>query len=267
MMENTLAVLLNRLDSPGLRDADVIPWAAPVPSFGDLFASSVASVGLNPSDKEFVDSSGEELRYGNRRFHTLRSFGLSSWLEADSRHLRLIVDSCRLYFQRNPYHTWFKRLDRVLCGTGASFYTDFFPGCHLDLVPYATACKWMELEPHKKASLLNSCGDALGLLLRDSPIRVLILNGRTVVEQFQVLSRVVLDRKEMPSWALPRDSGRVVNGCAYLGMVEEVGDVRLDREIVVLGYNHNIQSSFGVTTNVITAIRNWVAEQSGMVLR
>lgn len=39
------------------------------------------------------------------------------------------------------------------------------------------------------------------------------------------------------------------------------------RDILVLGYSHNIQSSFGVTTEVIGAIRDWVAAQSDGALR
>ena len=41
----------------------------------------------------------------------------------------------------------------------------------------------------------------------------------------------------------------------------------MNRDILVLGYNHNIQSSFGVTNEAIRAIRDWVAERSGGVLR
>ena len=36
----------------------------------------------------------------------------------------------------------------------------------------------------------------------------------------------------------------------------------LGRKILVLGFNHNIQSSFGVTTKVIQEIRSWIAEES-----
>jgi hypothetical protein len=267
LMHVALTTLLNRMDSPALADSNVIKWGAPVPSFGDLSSSSVATVGLNPSNREFVNDSGQELCDNERRFHTLRSLGLNSWPDVDSRHLHLIVQSCRMYFRNNPYDRWFKRLDQIVCGTTASFYSELYPACHLDLIPYATAIKWMDLDQRERAMLLDATADALGLLLRDSPVRIIILNGKTVVEQFQYISGAVLVRKEMPAWSLPRESGRHVGGFSYRGKIDHVADVRLNREVIVLGYNHNIQSSFGVTSEAIAAIRDWVAEESCGALR
>jgi len=266
-MHLALATLLNRMEAGALDGTSVIKWGAPVPSFGDLSASVVATVGLNPSNREFVDDTGQELCDTNRRFHTLTSLGLDTWSKADTRHVQLILHSCRAYFRHNPYDRWFKKLDQILCGTAFSFYADLYPACHLDLVPYATTAKWMDLDHRERTALLNCTADALGLLLRDSPVRVVILNGKTVVQQFQYVAGAVLDQKDMPGWSLPRESGRNVNGLAYVGTIDQLADVRLNRDILVLGYNHNIQSSFGVTTGVIRAIRDWVATQSNGVLR
>src|SRR5205809_4127565 len=132
-MLTALTTLLDRLDSPAVSGTDVITWGCPVPSFGDLSNSEVATVGLNPSNREFVDESGGELEGSLRRFHTLNSLGISSWSHADARHLRLILESCRMYFFDNPYDRWFKRLDHVVSGTKASFYSPSCGACHLDL--------------------------------------------------------------------------------------------------------------------------------------
>jgi hypothetical protein len=180
-MHVVLTTLLNRMDSPAIADTSVIKWGAPVPSFGDLSSSLVATLGLNPSNREFVDDSGQELRDSDRRFHTLRSLGLSSWSDVDARHLQLIVQSCSMYFRNNPYDRWFKKLDQIVSGAAASFYSELYPACHLDPIPYATALKWMELNQRKRVALLRATADVLGLLLKDSPVRVLILNGKAVV--------------------------------------------------------------------------------------
>ena len=66
----------------------VIPWSCPVPFFGGLTTASVATVGINPGDREFVNESGAELEGGARRLPTLRSMGLTSWADADATHLR-----------------------------------------------------------------------------------------------------------------------------------------------------------------------------------
>jgi hypothetical protein len=62
----------------------------------------------------------------------------------------------------------------------------------------------------------------------------------------------------MDDWTLPRRNGGV-RGHAFRGTVTNIGPVSLDRELLVLGFNHNIQSSFGVTRSVKSAISNWIA--------
>ena len=180
--------------------------------------------------------------------------------------MRLITDSCRAYFLRNPYNGWFKRLDHLISGTPASYYHTSFRACHLDLIPYATACKWTELTIRQRSSLLVLAGDTLGLLLRNAPVRLLVLNGQTVVDNLQELSGIRLEQEKMSDWTLPRKSSLGVAGFAYKGVVRELGGVRLKREVVVLGFNHNIQSSFGVTTQVKVAIRRWITRCAAEVL-
>jgi hypothetical protein len=255
----TLTTLIDRLDSPAVSGTDVIRWGCPVPSFGDLSSSRVATLGLNPSNREFVDELGNELQGTFRRFHTLNSLGLTSWSEVDARHLRLILESCRTYFLRNPYNRWFKRLDDVVSGAEASFYGASCGACHLDLIPYATARKWTELTARQRSSLLAVAADTLGLLLKDSPVRILILNGRSVVEKFQDVAGIRLERHQIPAWSLPRQSKPDVTGLAYRGVMDVLSGIRLPHKILVLGYNHNLQGSFGVTTGVIQAIRGWIS--------
>jgi hypothetical protein len=265
-MYATLATLVDRLDSAAVSGTNVIRWGCPVPSFGDLSNSLVATLGLNPSNREFVDESGHELQGSLRRFHTLKSLGIRSWADVDARHLRLILESCRSYFLGNPYDRWFKRLDQVISGTQASYYGVALRACHLDLIPYATASKWTELTSRQRSSLLVVAGDTLGLLLRDSPVRLLILNGRSVVEQFEEVADISLERCNMPSWALPRRSGIDVGGIAYKGVVDTLSGIGLRHRVVVLGFNHNLQSSFGVTTQVLYAIRKWITRMASEVI-
>ena len=102
-MHRTLTTLINRLEDPVLSEAHVIKWGSPVLSFGDLSSSRVASLGINPSNMEFMDTIGNELHVTCRRFHTLNSLGLSSWSVVEARHIRQIIRSYEYYFKRNPY--------------------------------------------------------------------------------------------------------------------------------------------------------------------
>lgn len=257
----TVASLIDRLDHEDLSETEIIRWGSPVPVFGDISSSTIATVGLNPSSREFIDESGTELDGPERRFHTLNSLGLSSWLDVDARHLDQIVDAYHSYFDQNPYDTWFKKLESVLSGTNASFYDSSRKACHLDVIPFATMRRWADLQSSQHSLLLSSAGNSLGILLRDSPIRTLILNGRSVVHLFEAMAGVRLAYHEMPAWSLPRQSGDVM-GIAYSGKIEGLLDVNFDHEISVIGFNHNLQSSFGVTTAVIEAIASWIGEVS-----
>ena len=170
-----------------------------------------------------MDRAGKEIQGESRRFHTLRSLSLQCWSEVDARHLNLILDSCRAYFHRKPYG-WFKRLDRVVSGAEASYYDASHGACHLDLIPYATERKWSKLTAKQRSSLLDVSGDALGRLLRDSPVRILILNGRSVVEQFQKLAGACLEAEEMPSWSLRPG---VKTPVAFKGEVDALSGINL----------------------------------------
>lgn len=265
-MQSTLASLIRHLNNIPLAEENIIRWSCPVLSFGNPSTSTVATLGLNPSNREFVDQLGRELDGPLRRFHTLGSLGLNQWDEANAQHLQLIIESYYAYFLRNPYDMWFRKLDYIISGTNASYYEFPNTACHLDLIPYATIDKWTTLSYLERSTLLSYASDTLGLLLRDCPIQLLILNGNSVVEKFQEIAGVQLEKQAMDDWSLPRRSATGVKGFAYKGLVRTISNIDLEREILVLGFNHNIQSSFGVTSEVVAAIRLWVSETAEEVV-
>ena len=261
-MLNTLTTLIDRLDRGAVAE-DVLSWGCPVPAFGDLAISRIATLGINPSNREFVDVAGVELDGAERRFPTLKSLGLASWSDADATHMASIMDSCRSYFFRNPYNSWFQRLEYIFADTGASYYRASRAACHLDLIPYATTRKWTELAYRQRATLLAAAGDTLGLLLQQSRVRLLILNGNSVVKGFEELADVQLDAEEITAWRLSRNAADHVKGIAYTGTINALSGFHFGRSIKVLGFNHNLQSSFGVTREVMTSIREWVTTAAG----
>ena len=257
-MYAVMTTFVDRLDALQASSSSIIPWGCPVPFFGDLSSARTATVGINPSNREFTDVSGQELQGHERRLPTLGSLGISRWSDVNALHLREIIDACSLYFHRNPYDRWFRVLEQVLGPSGLTFYGSQPTSCHLDLVPFATTNKWGLLSISERRRLLDASGDALGSLLRESSLELLILNGRSVVDHFEILADVCLDRSTMRSWSLPRDPGPEIVGVAYSGEVDEIGGVGLSRAIRVVGYNHNLQSSFGVTCRVIANIGQWL---------
>lgn len=255
--------LIDQLATGAVLGNEVIPWSCPVPVFGNLSGASIATIGINPSNREFVDSNGKELSGQRQRLHTLDSLGLKTWEDTDTRHLEDILESYLSYFAWNPYHVWFNKLEYVLNGANASYYDSRIGVCHIDLVPYATYRKWGELTGQQRSLLLEVTRHALGTTLRDSPLQTLLLNGRSVVKTFTSISNWHIQSEEMPGWSLPRSSNRTVPGIAYTGFADCVAGVGLGRHVRVLGFNHNLQSSFGMNAEVVSSIRQWVADNVG----
>lgn len=265
-MRATFAELVKRLANDGrLTQAKVIDWAQPVPYFGDLASAQVATVGLNPSDKEFMDKDGTPIRGELRRFHTLESLGLGSWADAGDDQIRAIAQSCDGYFGNNPYRRWFDSLDAIISGAGASYYGGArLAACHLDLVPYATKPKWSGLTSASRDRLLYRGAPVLARAIAGSRIRVLALNGSGVVDNFRYMFQCRLEPRWMPEWtSTARQSGYAFSG--VLDRLPRVG--RLNRRVLVLGFNHNIQGSLGITTEIRNSIRDWFTREAADFLQ
>ena len=67
---------------------------------------------------------------------TLRSLGINSWADADSRHVEQVVAGCNRYFMIRPYNRWFGVLERVLSPMGYTYYGEEPSACHIDLVAF-----------------------------------------------------------------------------------------------------------------------------------
>ena len=248
--------LLAMLDNSRLPALGAIPWASPVISFGSPLTSTVATVGLNPSNLEFVDASGIPLEPLNR-FETLRTLKLRNWSRRASVEVQKVWWSCENYFRHRPYDRWFKPLDRVLSGLGVSYYSQAASACHLDLVPFATDRKWASLGSSTRSELIAHGLPSLVRTIKASNVRVLVLNGASVLKTFeQLIDGPALKKIHVPTWTL---CGGTVSGYAASGRVSSLRGMNLGREVLVVGFNHNIQSSFGVTREVVQDISRWVS--------
>ena len=261
MNDNLLKIfcdLVSWMDDPRLEDTGIVKTWAPVPYFGDIANSSVATVGLNPSNKEFEDDGEEELCGSERRFHTLNSLGIEVWSELSGQDLISIKESCDNYFDRNPYLRWFGNLTPITSALNVSFGAG---ACHLDLVPYATNEKWGDLGQRQVNILLAVNRNTLTDLVRHSPLRVLVLNGTGVITGFQRAFEVLLEPHHKPSWDLSWTRGKR-RGYSYRGKLKNLTKEEVSSDgILVLGFNHNIPRTPGVNT-VIPSIGRWIARES-----
>lgn len=252
-----MARLVDELDSTSI--PEIVRWACPVPFFGRIPDATVATVGINPSNREFVGPNGAELDGPDRRLPTLGSLELKNWSRASGGDIRSLTHACLAYFERNPYRLWFDVLERMLNLGGFSYYNGA-RAAHIDLVAYATGTKWGALHPTLRSQLIARGRRNLAETIRDSPVSVLILNGRSVVNEFIVSAQVELTATPVPAWTLPRTTGPGVTGVKYAGLLTSMAGVEFDRPVRVVGFNHNLQSSFGVTKTVVRNIAQEVGE-------
>ena len=230
-------VIVARLRKPP-PNAYVVPNSTPVISFGDPSKALIATLGLNPSRQEFLDTTGQELNGSARRFESLTSLGVSSLSSASDAALQRVVKACNAYFQNNPYRRWFDQLEPVLQAFGTSYYNG--SACHLDLVQWATDPVWSKIpDKSTRDRMLKEDSAFLDHQLNAGSFKVLLLNGSGVVRPFERMTGVSL-----------RDAGSVRGSSQKSRML--VG--RLPLGTRVIAWSVNIQSSFGICNSLRAAI-------------
>ncbi len=213
-------------------------------AFGNVRSARVATLGLNPSRLEFLDSQGAELTGSQRRLETLRTLGVASLADADDATINRIVSGCDRYFERVPYRRWFDQLEMVLAGLDASYYGG--TACHLDLVQWATDPVWGELPRSVCAEASERDWPFLREQLQQESIGTLLLNGRAV-----------LDRSMLAMGASLKVVGQLEVGKARSELlVGWFGDVK------AIGWSANLQSSFGISNEFRLRLRDWVHSTS-----
>lgn len=175
-----------QVPGPGLC---VVAGSTPVVAFGDPVAASVATLGINPSGREFLDGAGGLLGGRERRLATLASFDVGCYEDLTPAHGESVVDECASYFERRPYGRWFDPLDRVLRGALGVSYHDR-TACHLDLVQWATDPVWSGLGDGVRNALLRQDAAFLRRQLARPDLRLVVVNGGAVVDQTQALGLV-----------------------------------------------------------------------------
>lgn len=201
--------------------ASSVPGSLPVLFFGDILRAKAATVGLNPSIREYLDEKGLELTGDERRFETLSSLGAEDRMSLTDEKAWRAIGGMRGYYQGNVYAGWFSRMGRVLEGGGHDYKRD---AVHLDLVQEATDPTWSALgranrEEHD--ALREQDLPFLRWLIETFPLRLLLADGKTALNGVAEITGADL----VPVDRLGKLD--VYAGTAYLG----------DREVMVGGWN------------------------------
>ena len=234
-----------RIRRPIPNGSKIVPGSTPVVAFGNSRIATIATLGLNPSRKEFLDDCGQELSGGERRLATHKSLGLSDLPNASPKAIKQVLQDCDSYFQRNPYWDWFRQLESVLQQCGASYKDG--SACHLDLVQWATDPTWNDLRPAKlKKRLIDADAGFLKAQLVNENITLLLVNGNGPAQQVRrKLGATLRDIDYIDG--LWRHRVRLCEGKVF-------GRVR------VISWNPNLQSSRGVGNELKLEIAKRVAD-------
>lgn len=223
--------LEERLRRPA--SASTVPGSLPVLFFGDLFSAQIATVGLNPSRREYTTARNEELDGPGRRFETLSSLGATDRASLTSEQCDAAIATMRAYFDPGkPAYSWFASLSRVVQGMGLEYGRREV--AHLDLVQEATDPTWSALNsqsPGEARALLEQDASFLRWQIDAFPLRALVCNGRTVLDQVIGLTEAEVVAREKV--------GRLTWSVA----ISSVGD----RRLAVVGWNIPLARPTGLT--------------------
>ena len=234
-----------RIRRPIPSDSCVVPGSTPVVAFGNARTATVATLGINPSRQEFLDTRGNELAGCNRRLATHRSLGTDGLSDAPLPVIAQVLHDCDSYFQRNPYFQWFDQLEKILQACESSYYDG--SACHLDLVQWATDPTWNGIKPRSlREQLIDEDKEFLNSQLTRENIGLLLVNGDGVVKQLRRKLGVALEEADQIEnlWLHPV---RLLVG-------------KMFGRIDVVAWSVNIQSSHGVTNELRTELATRVAK-------
>lgn len=209
----------------------MVPGSTPVVYLGDPVTATVATLGIAPAQRQFLDHSGRLLAGPRRRLATLDSLGAERPDGLTATHARAVADECAGYFGRHPYH-WFESLDDVLrTGLGASYHAG--TACHLHLVQWVTTTRWTGLTPTMQADLLRADIGFVRRQLDEGRFRVVVVTGRPALRWVQESGLV--------TWRRSATLGGTSPAHVYTGLR---GDLRF------VGWSCTLQGSAGAAAHI-----------------
>lgn len=234
------------------KNCHVVPYSTPVVSFGNPETSTVATLGINPSSREFFDKGKNLFTAEMKRLVDTETLGMPSEIESlTAEQANAVIKGCFDYFETDKhYKEWFSRLEEyVLNPAGASYFRsadeELERACHLDLVQWATDPVWGDIKDKGiQKTLLASDFEFLRFQLTSYNFKKLFLNGREVIEQFESLGLTELTEVGKT----PFQSGGKMSSL-YKG---KFGNTE------VWGWGLNIQSK--VTLSNLEDLSNWIGD-------
>ena len=234
---------------PAPSDCSVVPLSTPVVSFGDPSKARVATLGINPSDKEFLDNRGALLVGSEQRFANLPFLDAQRCEDLDEHQIRIVVEWCNNYFHGNWYKKWFGVIEKWILPKIGTSYMDG-SACHLDLVQWATNPVWQKLDPTTATrKLMEEGAEHLKQQLATENITTVIALGRTVWDQLRATG--LCSFEDVGSFKVCKGKKN-----ATLRIGSGSGST-------FIGWASNLQSQQGLTNEDRDALGSWLGSVLG----
>lgn len=175
-MRNITPEVANRIRRAAPHNGYVVQGSLPVVSFGDMGRARVATLSLNPSDREFLRQDGSWLLGDQKRLESLVSLGAEHPSNLTEEQVTQVVQRCEQYFDGPWFGQWFSHLERLLKVTGVGSYLDG-SACHLDLVQWATRPKAGDIPRPDWDAMVEEDKEFLSWQLRTGMVNAVLING------------------------------------------------------------------------------------------
>jgi len=190
-------IIFGRIKRPIENEMCIIHGTTPVIYFGNYDDAKACTISINPSDKEFKNGKGELLKNGKERLCSREMLDISDNKKLSNSQAKKVIDYCKKYFHNNPYKIWFNPVDFFIKQFGYSYNDSGYDTCvHLDLVQWATD-KWSSIPEDIKKKHLKKDLPILKHLLSKKDLKIMFLNGKTVVEEVKQHLNINLEEKSV----------------------------------------------------------------------
>jgi hypothetical protein len=166
--------LLDKISQPHPTTVKIVPHSVPIVFFGNIEKAEIATLSLNPSNKEF------EGVKGNKRVIDRADLGVKNSDTLTRIDAEKVYNSFLAFFKNNPYRGWFDPLNEIFKAKGYEYYNDQI--VHLDISPWATSNKWNDLSNYEKNSIIDLT--TILKVLGNGNIKKLFINGKKASEEF-----------------------------------------------------------------------------------
>jgi hypothetical protein len=245
MLENEIARIVRKSATPEL----AVPGSTVVTSFGDPSKAEIATLGINPSSKEFLRNSSQLYAGGKKRLVDFETLGLEFTASLSETHAEQILEGCLSYFSAdsNPYMAWFGQLENLILNPLGFSYLNG-SAVHLDLIQTATFPVWSNLTDSERKSLLDEDLEFLKFQLNAYPLKTILVNGRSAINQVNETGLIELEQVD----EIVIDSNdKVSKSAIFKG--------ELPNGSSVFGWTFNLQSMKATTEAKISATKQVVA--------